>query len=219
MRKGLVPLSCLLFISITLAFGQVAPGTSSKTLQVYRTLPNAPIAIVRVLYQGKEVKPGVPFEAGDNWLEHVSVVVKNISSSSDIIYVNITGDLPETGEGTTTSPRVLAMNTVGRRPEAAMVSPRTGRRYPQIPGEPITLEPDQELTMSLLGKSYVEDFRSFITAKQPLSTVTQCSISVASVYFADGTKWSHFYSEPDTTTPGRYKSISFDEWQEKQRTP
>lgn len=217
MRKGLVSLICFLFISITSIFGQAAPGASLKTLRVFRTLPNAPIAIVRVLYQGKEVNPGVPFEAGDNWLDDISVVVKNISSS-DIILVSIMGDLPETGAGTKASPRVPAANTVGRRPEAAMVSPRTGRRYPEIASKPINLEPDKELTMSLLSRDYSEDFRSLVTAKQPLSSITQCDLSVAMIYFADGTRWAHSYSEPDPTKPGRYKSISFDEWQEKQRT-
>lgn len=218
MRKWLIPLFCFLFfISTTSIFGQVTSKGKPKVVRVTRTLPNAPITIVKVLYQGKPVQSGVPFDAEDNWLQEVSVVVKNVSSTG-IVLVNIFGDLPESGTGTTTSPRVPVANTAGRKPDAAMYSPFTGQRKPEDTSEAIKLEPAGELTVPLMSKDYYEDFNSLISAKQPLSSITNCEISVATVYFADGTKWSHSYWQPDTTKPGRYEPMSFDDWQEKQQT-
>jgi len=216
MRKRFTLSLCLLFVSATLVFGQVLPKESLKTVYISRTLPNAPVTIIRVLYQGKQVEPGMPFEAGDNWLRGVSVVLKNVSPS-DVVLINIFGDVPETGAGTTGSPRVPVANGVGRKPEVAMYSPLTGQRKSEDASEPINLEPGKELTIPLLSKEYYEDFDSLVTAKQPLSSITKCEISVATVYFSDGTKWAHGYWEPDASTPGRYKPISSDDWQGKHK--
>ena len=216
MRNRIVPLLCFLVVPASVVLCQDASIKRPKTINVSPPLPNAPITIVKVLHQGKTITPGVPFEAADNWLQQVSVVVKNISSS-DIIQVSVFGHLPQSGAGTVTSPTVPAENTVGRRPEAAMYSPFTGKPRQQDTSLPIRIEPGKELTIPLMDKDHFDDFNSQITAKQPLGNVTSCDISVATVYFADGTKWSHSYSQPDPITPGRYKPLSFDDWQQIER--
>ena len=104
MRLSLMLISISLAMSTILA--QTAPSggaTALRTVTLERSLPRPllpddPVKIVRVLLDGIEVKtgihalpadkPGVPFQGGDDWFSHLTVVLKNISAKP-IVYASI----------------------------------------------------------------------------------------------------------------------------------
>lgn len=54
---------------------------SLRTVHLFRSYPHAPISIVKILNGTVEIKADTPFEGGDDWLQDLSIVVKNISPS------------------------------------------------------------------------------------------------------------------------------------------
>lgn len=158
------------------------------------------------------VKADSPFKAGPDRLQDISVTIKN-TSPSKVIYVSVYVDLTNTGSGTPESPRVAAGNSMGRKPEHALYSATTGKPRSELQGEPINLEPEAELVMPIVsGKDY-GSIKSLIEEKQDMSSVTRCEISVSTVYFADGTKWSSgAYWSPDEASPGHYVQLLAEDW-------
>src|SRR5580658_3299452 len=83
----------LAFLSSTIA-AQEQAATAPRTVQLEPWFPD-PIKIVRVMLDGVEVKtglealptdkPGVPFQAGDEWFNHLTVVLKNVSTK-EVVY-------------------------------------------------------------------------------------------------------------------------------------
>lgn len=89
--------------------GQVSSTTAPRNVILARShprplLPDDPIEIVRVLYAGMEVKTGIravpsdklglPFQAPDDWFNHLTVVLKNISAKR-IVYAGIQVFFPD----------------------------------------------------------------------------------------------------------------------------
>ncbi len=211
----------LLFtISALLAITAVAQDKGAANLRTTHIFPSHehdPVAITRMMKGGAEIQPDKPFEAGDDWLREISVVIKNVSPRK-IIYVSVGAHLPETGAGTSESPRVGGGNAAGQKPEHAVYSALTGQRRPDIPTEPIDLEPNKELVLPIVAERDYAAIKSLIQAKQTLSSVRNCDVWVTTVYFSDGTKWAPAsYWRPDEARPGKYVSISFTDWLDMQR--
>lgn len=56
------------------------------------------------------------------------------------------------------------------------------------------------------------DLKSSVELRQPMSTVTACDTEIVDVFFEDGTRWSeHRYLEA-AEEPGRWRTITFDDW-------
>jgi hypothetical protein len=194
------------------ASAQITAGLSDKLIHLVRMPPHTPVAVARVTSRGVPVEAESPFKAGPDWLRDISVAIKN-TSPSKIIYVSVLVDLTDTGLGTRESPRVAAGNSVGRKPEHALYSATTGKLRSEVQAEPIDLEPGAELVMPIVSEKDYDNIKSLIEEKQDLSSVTRCEISVSTVYFADGTKWSSgAYWQPDAASPGRYAQLSVDDW-------
>jgi hypothetical protein len=207
-------LSLMLFCCLLMSAQDT--GTNLKTIHLFPTLPHEPVVIVRVMRGTAEIKPDVPFQAGDDWLTEISVVVKNVSSSK-IVYMGIDAHLPETGAGTREDARVAAGNAVGKLPEPAMYSALTGQRKPETRNLPIDLEPGRELVMPIVSKDDYSYIKQMIEAKEPIASVTRTEVYVDAVYFADGTKWSpaHYY-RPDGSAPGKYTVVRYEDWLQTQ---
>jgi hypothetical protein len=206
----------LLSFATFATFAQNRVETSLKTVHLFPVHAHDPVVIVKLMRRGVEIQPDAPFEAGEDWLEEISVVVRNISASK-VSYVSVAAHLPETGAGTQESPRVGGGDAMGRKPEHALYSPVTGQRRQEVPSESIDLQPGKELAMPLISERDYGSIKSLIQAKQTLAGVAKCDVWVTTVFFADGTKWAPAgYWRPDEARPGRYLAVSFEDWLEIQ---
>jgi hypothetical protein len=66
-------------------------------------------------------KPGVPFQAADDWLNQLTVVLKNLSTKK-VVYVDIRVFFLDLGGGTLKHPMVGDGNQIGERPKHARYS-------------------------------------------------------------------------------------------------
>ncbi|MFZ0420655.1 MAG: hypothetical protein WAM04_21320 [Candidatus Sulfotelmatobacter sp.] len=217
MRRTYACMFSILALFAVTTFAQDGADLNLKTVHLFPTNPHDAVMIVKVLKGSTEIQPDVPFEAGDNWLKQISVVVRNVSPSK-IVYLNVDAHLPQSGAGTQDSPRVAAGNSVGQKPEHAMYSALTGQRRHESPREPINLEPGRELTVPIVSQSDYDNIRSLIQSRQSLADLTKCEVWVTTVFFADGTKWaSGAYWRPDAATPGKYSLVPAETWAEMER--
>lgn len=212
MKSLAIYFACALLVVVKAAPQDSAPTLSDKLVHLVRMPPRTPVALVKVASRGMPIEADSPFKASPDWLQDISVSIEN-TSPSKVIYVSVYVDLTETGLGTRESPRVAAGNSVGRKPDHALYSATTGKLRNEVRGEPIELEPGAELVMPIVSERDYGSIKSLIQEKQGMSSVTRCEIAVATVYFADGTKWSSgTYWHPDEAIPGRYMQISADDW-------
>jgi hypothetical protein len=208
--------SILVFLTLTV-FAQNIAETNLRTLHLFRSHPHDPVAIVKLMRGAVEIQPDIPFEAGDDWLKEISVVVRNISTSK-ITYISVAAHLPETGDGTKESPRVGGGNAVGKKPEHAMYSALTGERRQEAAADPIDLEPGKDLAMPLIAERDYTTVKSLIEATHALSTIRTCDVWVTTIFFDDGTKWAPTnYWRPQEAKPGAYISIPFEDWLQMQQ--
>ncbi len=191
--------------------------TAARTVQLEQSFSKDPVKIIRVMEGNVEVKPGVPFEAGDEWFKDLSVVIKNVSRKK-IVFARIQVRFPETGDGTKEHPTVGDQSSAGQMPDHAPYSGITGQRLNDPPRDPILVEPGHEVTIpviSRLGDDHFEGIKSMIESRQSLSSVTSCVVGLSSFYFDDGTKWaSGAYYRPDPSIPGKYNVVSVDEFKD-----
>ncbi len=219
-------LSAICVIGISLSGGAVltrgAVETSPRTVKLERLFANDPVKITKLVSGADEIKPGEPFDADNDWLNSLSIVIKNVSGKK-IVFASVQMYLPDTGTGDHGSPVIGGASSVGQRPEHAMYSYSTGRRLAQPPGAPISIDPGAELTIPVIsrdGGAY-DAVKSEVESRQSLSSVRSCVVGVANLYFADGTKWAaeHYY-RPDPNAKGKYMVISraeFDAYREAEK--
>jgi hypothetical protein len=208
----------LLLMLISVAIPST-PAQTDRTVILERSLPRPllpddPVKIVKVLFDGVEVKtglhayptdkPGVPFQAGDDWFNHLTVVLKNISAKP-IVYASIGLFFTDTASH---SPSVIGVgNETGERPRHARYSHGVPHNDAARPA--ILIEPGQDFSLPALDLDEFDEIKQAIESRQPLSSITTLSVQLGEVYFADGTKWSgQLHFRPDFSTPGKYVVIS-----------
>src|SRR5579864_4276914 len=170
---------------------QEQAATVARTVQLDAIPADAPFQIAKVMLNGIEIKPGIPFPAGDDCFNRLQVVIKN-ASQKNIVYAMGQLRFPETGDATAEHLAVMDRISVGRRPEHARSADSSSRRsaaglQPHIDGAEILVRPGQEITVPV-----VDDFdaiKAGIEARRPLSGVTICEIGFHTLYFDDGTSW------------------------------
>lgn len=192
--------------------GSAAP----RTVQLAPSFPD-PAKIVRVLLDGVDVKaghqgypadkPGVPFQAGNDWFNHLTVVLKNVSAKK-IVYADIRVFFLDLGNGTPQQPLVGDGNQTGERPMHARYSTLRGGWQNDPARNPILIEPGREFSLPAIDPERFDEVRQTIESRGPLSSVTQIRLDVATVYFEDGTRWGGGYFRPDFSAPGKYIHIS-----------
>jgi hypothetical protein len=169
-------------------------------------LPDDPVKIVKVLFDGAEIKtglhalptdtPGMPFQAGDDWFNHLTVVLKNISAKK-IVYADIQTFFPTLAQG----------NETGERPEHARYF--QGSRRDDPARDPILIEPGQEFSLPAIDPKRLGEVKQAIESLDSLSAVTSVRLELGTVYFGDGTKWAGgVHYRPDYALPGKYVRVS-----------
>ncbi|MGH9736006.1 MAG: TlpA family protein disulfide reductase [Candidatus Acidiferrales bacterium] len=194
---------------------------------MFVSYPDNPVQIVQVFEGNADVtakgidpltgapyKPaaGKPFEAGDDWLQNIVLVVKNLSDKQ-VTAVDLRLTFPQTGTGKTPdSPVVATTITIGQKPSWALYT-RSGRQHTPIGSElePFSIPPGQEVRIALA--KFYSAIKSAIESKQPISTINAVYIGSQFYYFADGTRWTMGnFEKPDPGRPGAYTRITREAW-------
>lgn len=189
----------------------LAPGT--KIVRLDRQLPGDPVSIVQVLEGETDVTPtgqdpvtgqlykrldGKPFQASDDWVKNLVVVVKNLSGK-EIVAGSFRLDFPETGAGVKGDSFMTKSVSLGRRPD-----------HPDS-DNPLHLLPGQELKVPLAP--YYDEIKTIVEMKRPITSITTLWLRLQFFYFADGTRWApDNFQKPDPSLPGKYIPITPDEF-------
>jgi hypothetical protein len=147
--------------------------------------------------RGRQFRDAYKFQAGDDWLRNLSLVLGN-RTSKNIVLVSPSLHFPETKPN---GPEVTCDLVFGRIPENVAYT-SSGEKIPQGSNTPIMLAPGQRMMFSLAEDS--SNIRDTVERFQPFSTVSLCYIHF-SVYFEDGMRWSEgTYVAPDPAHAGKF---------------
>lgn len=140
----------------------------------------------------KLVEPGKPFDEDDEWLNKVSVRVRNISNKP-IVYLSVNFDFPETKS---TGSQMTYPVSFGQQP---------GSRFPQKK-DPLFMMPGDSFEISLLP-DYAK-MKSFVERRHQISQIKKAELRVHFVIFADRTGWAagNFYKQ-DPNDPDHYINV------------
>jgi hypothetical protein len=232
MRIRLVVSFCLLFSMCPApGFAQTA-GTSFKTPLIDMPGSKDPVKIVSLMEGTTELKSNgrqypnkyvweTTFNARDDWLKDLSIVIKNVSEKK-IVYVVVGCHLFETADwqaevakSTANIPLAgSASDIVGRRPDQALYSAVLGRRLkPDTNTPPLELAAGQESTIAIENPDDYHTLKSTVEEKMPMSNIAACNGGISQVFFDDGTQWQHHrYLRANLDQPGRWIEMSFEEW-------
>jgi hypothetical protein len=210
-----------------------ALAQGSRTLLIDRPNANDPIRITKATEGKEELKSNgshhpnqrlweSTFNAGDDWLKDLSLTIRNVSGRK-IVYAEALCNLYETSNweaefkkhSVPDNPLTGQIsNAVGWRPEHALYSTIRGRKgQPDSTRRPpFELPPGQEFTIPLEDPQNYANARSLIEAKEPLSSVTACAGEVSTVFFEDGTMWQDHHYRRAAEEPGKWKTITFEDW-------
>ena len=163
-----------------------------------------PIRITAVYYDDKLIQntiDGIPFDAPDDWLSHISVRISNMSSKP-----LIAGDFQLTFDDSHGNTLQRHNIRFGMLPEHMLYLP-SGVKFPQPNGEiPISpVAPGERITIPFNNDYAV--ISAVLLKRGPLSDVKICTIDYGAFYFTDGLRWSiGNYDREDPSTPGHYVS-------------
>lgn len=224
----------LVFLVISILVGP-ASGLDQriKTVLVDKPLGSDPVRILKVIQGATDLESDghqypnryaweTTFYAGDDWLNGLSLVIRNVSKKK-IIYVSVSCSLFETADWQSelakhANPRTPLVGNisdhVGRRPEQGLYSGLTGlKRQPDTDRAPFELEPGAEFTVPLEDPEDYQTLKSSVEEKEPLSAVMACNCGVSHIFFDDGTQWQgHNYMRADSQRPGHWIRMSLEEW-------
>ncbi|MGA2274993.1 MAG: hypothetical protein ABSH00_15665 [Bryobacteraceae bacterium] len=159
-----------------------------------------------------EVQPVTPIEAGDDWLQNLTIYLLNRTNKT-IVFGQIALAFPETGDGSPQHPQAVYILTLGRLPESVAFS-GTGQPLRQDPGrQPIWFARGQ--TLRIRVGDYTEQIRTYVDGVRASGTpsftaLTKCIIRRSSFVFDDGMRWDGEYSLPDPEHRGKWKRIEGD---------
>jgi hypothetical protein len=212
------------FLAMSGWFGGRAPVAAAnpgravgyKTVDIDRQSRMDPVTINGVTIGDQQIQPGVsagplehepgtPFQAGDDWLRNLSIVLKNRTNKT-IARAEIELFFPDTGDGIST-PVTVYLIQIGRRPDIDSFS-GSGKYLPPNPhAQPLLFLPGQTLAIHLTD--YINEIQSVVEQKMPLSQITRCHIHRVNFFFTDGMKWGDLdgFAVPDPSHPGKFAAL------------
>ena len=218
----LAGLACLL--SSTWLCSRIAPAAAANPQQetdrmVYINPQNSmqPVSIEKVtvgelvIQLGvKEIgwrdeQRGIPFQANDDWLKNMSIVVKNRTDEA-IVWAGFKLYFPDSGDGRS-SPVMVRTITLGQVPEIDSFTSH-GEKIPSEPSKrALLLAPGQTLVIQL--SDYIDEVQSFVEGTLSWSQVKKVWIAPARFFFVDGMRWDSLYGfgVPDPNRPGQFTNL------------
>lgn len=181
-------------------------AANSRTVDVSEQYKTQPVTIENVTVGDEQIQPGAsmgvsevhpgsPFQAGDDWMKTMTLVLRN-RTDKEVSEIEIQLFFPDTGDGRS-QPMRSSLVDLGRRPDnVSYVHPRgtpqgTIVYHPQGPDKkPLALPPGQTLVVHLAD--YISEIES--DAGMPLSRIKTVIIDRSLVYFDDGLRWDDLTS-------------------------
>jgi hypothetical protein len=199
-----------------------AEGEQAGSIRLYR-FPKArldPVEITKVREGGTAVVPGVyrvppydtvgePIPYSDDWIKNLSYTFKNVTFQKiQFMWLAMSFHY---GDHDNWQTRVTWNLDLGEVPplSAEIYYTSRGTKIPQGTGRSLGLRPGEEMTVSL--SEYADKIRARIEAVTPLSSVNECCIAVALVYFDQpGLKWGNYgfgWAVADPDSPNGYRRL------------
>lgn len=205
-----------------------ATASGQKTLLVGRLGPLDAVEVAVVLYDGRYIAPTSPaesemnlliangsahagspspvaykFQAGDDWLKNLSIVVKN-RTVGHIARIWIKECFPETSATGEVTCRELDF---GALPARVAYTP-DGKPLPPSRKKFLDLARVEERELPLGGN--LEGTIKLINARQPFSEISLCQIHVGANFVTGSRWWNGRYERPLKEEPGRYAPLPAD---------
>jgi hypothetical protein len=153
----------------------------------------------------REVRPGAPFQADEDWLKNMSVSLLNRTNKM-IVRAEMEFVFPDTGDGSSLRPVTAYTLAIGQRPEIDSFTSH-GQRFPQEAGKhPLLFAPGQTLVVRV--GDYVDAMQPLVEQKIQFAQVATIAIRRVRFYFVDGMRWDDLngYGVPDPSHPGQFTS-------------
>lgn len=194
------------------------PALGTKTVNITAQTRMDPVIVTKVTVGGEEVQPGVstagvrevrpgtPFQADEDWLSKTSISLKNRTDKM-IVRAEIQLFFPDTGDGSPSRAVTAHMITIGQRPDIDSFSSRGQKLPPEPDQRPLLLAPGQTLVVHLAD--YLDEIRSRVEEKLLFTQVTRLVIQRFQFYFVDGMRWSDLegFGVPDPNHPGQFTNM------------
>jgi len=150
-------------------------------------------------YDGKKIPNNrVPFNAPDDWLNHITISIQNKSAKAIVA-----GDLQLAFTTLVSNPMVFHYVRLGIEPEHEARGPSGLVLVRRAGKTSISVAPGDYIRFSL-ATDY-DAIRSKIEARAPLSQATSVTIDYGIFYFEGGMRWDiTAFSRVDPNTPGHY---------------
>jgi hypothetical protein len=153
------------------------------------------------------VQPFTPFEAGDNWLQQMTISLINRTNKT-IVFGTVTFHFPDAGNYSSAQPGVGTQLQFGQVPAIDAYDGRTGQpvrlNHPERP--PLDWGPEQTIVVHV--SDYMPEIEALLANFLPGSAATKVNVYLSAFYFADGMEWGlGRYSVPDPDHPGKFKPL------------
>jgi hypothetical protein len=154
----------------------------------------------------REVRQGTPFQAGDDWLKNMTIVIRNRTDKA-IVRAEIVLLFPDTGDGTPGRPVTAYTITLGQRPEIDAFRSNGQKLSRQLDKKPFFFAPGETLVINVAD--YVDEIRSIVEAKLLFSQITRVVIERTQFFFEDGMRWNNLYGfgVPNPNHPGQFTNM------------
>jgi len=214
----LTALACLV-LSGSLGRGIVSAANPAKSVGTKMVYIDAqyrvdPVTITKVIVGDqeiqpglstgpREVRPGAPFQADEDWLKTMSIFLRN-RSDKVIVRAEVQFFFPDTGDGSPSQSVTAYTATLGQRPDIDSFGSH-GQKLAPEPNRPALLVAPGKALIFRVG-DYLDEMQSLVEQKLSFSQVTRIAIRRLQVYFADGMRWDdlHGFGIPDPDHPGQF---------------
>jgi hypothetical protein len=191
------------------------PQGLDRTVYIERQTRMYPVTIERVTVGGQVIQPGVmggpiviqagtPFQANEDWLKNMSVVLKNRTNKT-IDWADIYLVFPDV------QPTLNYSLTIGRMPAVDFFMGKGQKPLPHRAEDseriPLSFAPGQTLVIKLAD--HLDAMQSAVEAFMPLEQVTRIAIEPIVFFFGDGMRWNDTtrFGIPDPNQPGKFTDL------------
>jgi hypothetical protein len=133
----------------------------------------------------RDVQSNAQFQAGDDWLQNMTVYLFNRTERT-IVAGKIRLGFPELGDGRT-QPRPQYVISLGKTPSVVAFDGRSGKPLSQEGKKLLTFAPGQTLAIHIAD--YIDGIRQTIESRTSFSMISKVSIYNGPYYFEDGMMW------------------------------
>jgi hypothetical protein len=187
--------------------GQTDQDSSQKLVEIEFMGRSDAVWIFTIATGDQQIEPGVPFQAGGDWLKDMSILLRNRTDKT-IDYVEIALRFPEAGNGRT-EPTVIYHIQLGQIPAVDRFNGHGEPLRDDPARKPLGFAPGDSLAIHF--GDYIAAIQSAVEQKISFAQITRCFIHRGTIFFDDGTRWTTAgYEAPNPDQPGRYVRLPDD---------